>query len=88
MCERNETLVLADAGIDYLASDPGELSLFLGATGYDVQGFRDALGSEELARAVLDYFASNEPVLLAMCANRGISVARFMGCWHANNRTM
>ncbi len=88
MSEEKETMELAGAGIDYLASDPEELGRFLGITGFDVQGFRDALGSREMASAILDYFASNEPSLLAMCANRGISVERFMRCWHAQNRTM
>ena len=88
MSEENEILALAEAGIDYLASDPEELGRFLGATGFDVQGFRDALGTKEMVSAVLDYFASNEPALLAMCANRSLSVKRFMACWHAQNHTM
>ncbi len=88
MSEQNETLMLVEAGIGYLASDPEELGRFLGLTGFDVQGFRDALGTQELTSAVLDYFASNEPSLLAMCANTGLSAERFMRCWHALNRTM
>jgi hypothetical protein len=34
---------------------------------------------------MIDYFAQNEPALLAMCANSGIPAERFMRVFHLLN---
>ena len=39
---------------------------------------RDAISS---AAALIDYFAGNEPLLLALCANNGLSPDDFMRVW-------
>ncbi len=78
----------AEAALSYLASDPQELARFMSATGYDPAQLRAAIDSEELAMAAMDYFAANEPVLLAMCSNMKLDVARFMACWQRINHSM
>jgi len=78
----------AEAGISYLAADPAELNRFMVATGYDPARLRTALGSDEMDRAIVDYFAANEAALLAMCANMNLEVERFMATWHRLNRTI
>jgi len=77
---------MGKACIGYLASDPEELARFMTQAGYDPDGLRAALGSRELDVAVLDYFAANEPALLAMCANSDVSVDHFMRVWREVNR--
>lgn len=79
---------LAQAGLSYLAADPKELARFMSATGYDPDQLRLAIGSSDLDMALMDYFAANEPALLAMCANMNLDVARFMAAWHCLNRSM
>ncbi len=86
--DKLEQMKMAEAGLCYLTSDSEELARFMGTTGFDPDGLRDAVGSEELAIALMDYFAANEPALLAMCANSGIHVEAFMRLWHAQNRSM
>ena len=88
MNDKPEQMKMAEAGLHYLSSDAQELARFMGTTGFDPDGLRDAIGSEELAVALMDYFATNEPALLAMCANSGIRVEMFMRLWHAQNRSM
>ncbi len=78
----------AGAALSYLAADPQELSRFMAATGYDPAQLRAAIGSNELAMAAMDYFAANEPALLAMCSNMKLDVAQFMACWQRINPPM
>ena len=76
---------MSKAGIGYLASDPVELARFMNETGYDPDALRAALGSRDLAVAVLDFFAGHEDCLLAMCANAEITAADFMRVWQQLN---
>ncbi|WP_158625994.1 DUF3572 family protein [Arsenicitalea aurantiaca] len=90
---RTQTLVprpgaLADLCLGHLAEDPAQLADFLGATGYDPQSLRAALGSAELQLALIDYFASNEGLLLAFCANADLAPETFMRVWHELNPSM
>lgn len=85
MSDDQKLTEMSKAGIGYLASDPEELARFMNVTGYGPDGLRDALGSRDLAMAVMDYFASNEAVLLAMCANSEITVGGFMRVWQQLN---
>jgi hypothetical protein len=76
---------LADACLGYLAETPEELLSFMQFTGLDPDGLRRAVGSHALQRGLVDYFASNEPILLALCANIGMSPETFMRVWHRHN---
>ncbi len=71
--------------LNYLISDPDELANFMNISGYGPQTLRDSIDTVELQAALLNYFASNEAALLAMCANAGIKTSRFMGCWGRQN---
>ena len=73
---RSETVetsvaTLAESCLGYLAVNPDAL--------------RRSVGSSALQRGLIDYFASNEPILLALCANSGTSPEQFMRVWHRLN---
>jgi hypothetical protein len=76
---------LADACLGYLAENPDELLAFMQYAGLDPDALRHSVGSLSLQRGLIDYFASNEPILLALCANSGLSPEQFMRVWHRLN---
>ena len=53
--------------------------------GLDPDMLRRSVGSPGLQLGLIDYFASNEPILLALCANSGLSPEQFMRVWHRLN---
>ena len=69
---------LAELCLGLLAEDPEQLAQFMGTTGYSPGGLRAALGTDQLGRGLIDYFAQNEPLLLALCANNGLKPEDFM----------
>nr|WP_314259902.1 DUF3572 family protein [uncultured Devosia sp.] len=81
--EKADPLVgpLADACLGYLAEHPEELLAFMQHAGVDPDALRSSVGSPALQRGLIDYFASNEPILLALCANSGTSPEQFMRVW-------
>ena len=85
--EKPETTVatLADACLGYLAEHPDELMAFMQYAGLDPAALRKAVGTDGLQHGLLDYFASNEPILLALCANMGSTPEQFMRVWHRLN---
>ena len=72
---------LGDLCLHHLAESPDQLAEFMGATGYSPAGLRNALGGDQLARGLIDWFATNEPLLLALCANNGFRPDDFMRVW-------
>lgn len=76
---------LADSCLGYLAENPEELLAFMQYAGLDPATLRRSVGDEGLQRGLLDYFASNEPILLALCANTGMAPEEFMRVWHRLN---
>jgi hypothetical protein len=76
---------LGEMCLTYLTNDPEQLAEFMTISGYDPTALRAALGSEQLFRGLIDYFASNEPMMLAVCANNGISPEAFMRVWYKLN---
>ena len=78
---------LADACLGYLAENPEDLLGFMEQAGLDPQSLRASLGTQRLQHGLIDYFASNEPILLALCANAGMTPDSFMRIWHRLNRT-
>ena len=76
---------LAQSCQDFLFSDPEELVRFMKTTGFGPDSLRTALGTPELELAVFNYFANNEPALLAMCANKNINITHFMQIWNQLN---
>lgn len=85
--EKAETSLatLADACLGYLAENPEELLAFMQYAGLDPDTLRRSVGSPALQRGLVDYFASNEPILLALCANMSMSPDQFMRVWHRLN---
>ena len=76
---------VADACLGYLAENPEELLAFMQQAGLDPQSLRAAIGTQRLQTGLVDYFAANEPILLALCANTGINPENFMRLWHKLN---
>lgn len=81
----DEINALAEIALNYLISAPEELARFLGYTGLDGDSLRQGIGSPSLSLGLFDYFAQNEPALLAMCANGNLPPERFMRGWHQLN---
>ena len=76
---------IGDACFSYLVGNPEELQRFMAISGYDSDSIRQAIGSDSLVHGMMEYFAANEPALLALCANSGLSASRFMRAWHKLN---
>ena len=83
--KRMEVSVLADLCLGQLAEDPAQLAEFMGFAGYDPTALRRAVGTAQLANGLIDYFASNEPLLLSLCANNAFKPEDFMRVWHRLN---
>jgi len=67
--------------LGYLAENPPQLAEFMGLTGYSPDGLRKVAGTPELDSGLIDYFAQNEPLLLALCANSNFRPDDFMRVW-------
>jgi hypothetical protein len=72
---------LGELCLGHLAESPEALGEFMGVTGYTPNGLRAAIGSDQLQRGLIDYFAQNEPLLLALCANNALKPDDFMRVW-------
>jgi len=82
---RLEIETLGDLCLGHLAEDPGQLAEFMGFAGYDPTALRRAVGTRQLSTGLIDYFAGNEPLMLALCANSGMTPEDFMRVWHRLN---
>ena len=82
----SDVVALADACLGYLAEHPEDLLAFMQQAGFDPDSLRAALGTTRLQHGLIDYFAANEAILLALCANTGIAPETFMRVWHRLNR--
>jgi hypothetical protein len=76
---------LAESCLGFLAENPEELLGFMQYAGLDPDALRNAVGTPALERGLIDYVASNEPILLSLCANSGLTPERFMRVWHRLN---
>ncbi len=76
---------LARMCLGLLAEDPGQLAEFMSVAGYTPQSLRAALGSAQLGQGLIDYFAGNEALLLALCANNQLRPDDFMRVWATLN---
>ena len=72
---------LGELCLHHLAEQPEQLAAFMGETGWSPATLRGAVGSEALAAGLIDYFAQNEPLLLALCANANMRPEDFMRVW-------
>jgi hypothetical protein len=74
-------LAIGELCLGHLADDPAQLAEFMSATGYSPAGLRSAVGSDNLARGLIDYFAQNESLMLALCTSSGLRPDDFMRVW-------
>lgn len=83
-----DVTTLADACLGFLAENPEELLAFMQHAGLDPQSLRTSIGTTRLQHGLIDYFAANEPILLALCANSGTTPESFMRVWHRLNQAL
>jgi hypothetical protein len=72
---------VADLCLGQLARDPEQLARFMRIAGYSPDGLRKAVGSGQLQQGLVDYFAQNEPLMLALCAENRLRPEDFMRVW-------
>jgi hypothetical protein len=72
---------LGEMCLGHLAENPAQLAEFMGITGYSPNALRQVAGTPELDAGLIDYFAQNEALLLALCANNGFHPDDFMRVW-------
>jgi hypothetical protein len=72
---------LGEMCLHYLAENPAQLAEFMTMTGYSPDALRKAAGGAQLDRGLIDYVATNEPLLLAVSANNGFRPDDFMRVW-------
>ena len=72
---------LSDLCLCHLAKDPVQLAEFMTMTGYSPAALRASVGGDQLGRGLIDYFAQNEPLLLALCASNAVRPDDFMRVW-------
>ena len=82
-----EIAAISDACFAFLVNAPDELAHFMAVAGYTPNSLRDALGTDSLERGLIDYFASNEKALIAMCDAQALDPQRFMTLWQRLNRS-
>jgi hypothetical protein len=74
-------MALGDLCLGHLAHEPELLARFMGLAGYSPQSLRTAAGSEQLCLGLIDYFAENEALLVALCERTGLRPEDFMRVW-------
>jgi hypothetical protein len=72
---------LGELCLHQLAENPAQLGEFMSLTGYSPDALRRAVGGTALYAGLIDYFASNEPLLLTLCANNNFKPDDFMRVW-------
>ena len=72
---------LGDLCLHQLAENPAQLAEFMTMTGYSPDALRRAAGGDGLDRGLIDYFAANEALLLALSANNNFKPDDFMRVW-------
>ena len=72
---------LAGLCLDHLAQDPEQLAGFMGVSGLTPDGLRRGIGTAGFQRGLIDYFAQNEPLLMALCAANNMAPESFMRVW-------
>jgi hypothetical protein len=68
---REAAETLAVTALSYLASDPEQLGRFLATTGIGPERIREAARDPSFLVGVLDYFASDETLLVAFAREAG-----------------
>ena len=82
----SESLVdeIASACLNHLVSEPDLLGQFMAETGISANEIRSGMNNQ-IKVGLFDYFAHNEPAMLAMCANAQLSSEQFMRAYYKLN---
>lgn len=64
---------IAISALSFIASDPVELDRFLGATGLDPAGLREAAGEAGFLGGVLEHVCADEMLLVAFAAGQDLA---------------
>ena len=73
--------MLADLCLSHLAENPEQLGEFMVQTGTSPDAVRRGAGTDSFGRGLIDYFAQNEPLLLALCAHARLYPESFIRVW-------
>ena len=80
--ERDAAATLAIDALSWLASDLGQMSRFMLATGIDFDALRGAAEDPQLLVGVLDHICGDERLLIAFAAHIGVSPRKIEAAWH------
>ena len=75
---------IAVACLAHLVNEPELLGQFLGETGTSPDELRAGI-SDHVRSGMMEFFAHNEPAMLAVCANAHISPEQFMRAYYKLN---
>ena len=81
----DEIDAIANACFSHLVQHPEELQRFMAEAGYTPESIQKAIGTEDLAAGMVEYFVRSEPQLLMLCANAGIKPERIVAVWRKLN---
>lgn len=79
--DREAAEALALAALTFLAADPARLDQFVALHGLSMDNLREAGAAPGFLAGVLDHLASDEGLLLAFAANRGLDPAEVVRAW-------
>lgn len=68
--------------LGHLAGNPEALERFYALTGYDPSNLRADAATPEFMTAILEFYAQDEPLLLAFCAESGTAPETFARIYH------
>ncbi|MGJ8529734.1 DUF3572 family protein [Maritalea sp.] len=75
---------IANACLSHLVSEPDLLGQFMAETGISADEIRLGV-DDQIKTGLFDFFAHNEPAMLAVCANAQISSEQFMRAYYKLN---
>jgi hypothetical protein len=67
--------------LQHLAENPEQLAEFMSISGITPDGLRRGVGSEGFNSGLIDYFVSNESLLVAFCKANQLSPEAIMRIW-------
>ncbi len=72
---------LAQMCLDHFAQNPDQLAEFMVQSGLTPQTLRRLVGTDGFAHGLVDYVASNEPLLLEVAAANSLRPDSFVAAW-------
>lgn len=78
---------LADLCLQYLAQNPEQLAEFMVQSGLSPDALRRVIGTHDFVHGIVDYVVSNEPLLLAICAEAKLKPETVTAVWVRHHLT-